>query len=386
MPLNLSDIILLLGAAQGFLLGFLLMQKYRRLYANRFLAAEMLFYSIIILDLMFNEIGVYKSIPHVMLLPAGFAFIITPLHFLYTRFLVSRSAKFTKTDWLHFLPVILYKIYIIPDFFKPGDVLYDATIKADLKELPLQFQIFNWIVVVQGIVYLALSILLIRRYSRQIKNVFSSLEKVKLGWLQTITYLALCVVIVFGIENAFLLAGINLSNFFNLSSILGAVNVYVMGYLGLYRSEVFSESEVDRSLAQIEIEGENKQPEKKYEKSGLSPQLAEKYLEKLKNLMQEKKPYTDSDLTLGRLAEMLNISQHNLSEVINSGLNQNFFDFINSYRVEAAKEKLLDGTTQNFTVLAIAFDAGFNSKSAFNTIFKKHTGQTPSEFRKQNAG
>ncbi len=118
MSLGFSDIILLLGAAQGFLLAFLLAQKYRRLYANRFLAAEMLFYSIILLDLMLAEIGAYKANPHVLLIPAGFAFVILPLHFLYTKSLVSRSTKFSRMEWLHFLPMVLYKVYLIPDFFK----------------------------------------------------------------------------------------------------------------------------------------------------------------------------------------------------------------------------------------------------------------------------
>lgn len=384
MPLNLADIILLLGAAQGFLLAFLLLQKYRHLYANRFLAAGMFFYSIILLDLLFAEIGAYKASPHAMLTPAGFAFTIPPLHYLYTKFLVDRSKKFTRLDWLHFLPLVLYKLYLIPDFLKSGEVLYETTSKLEYEFLPLQFHIFNWMIVIQGIVYLSLSIFMIRRYSRQIKNIFSSIEKIKMDWLQTITYLALFMIAVFAVENIFLLAGTNLSNYFNFSSIMSAVNIYVMGYLGLYRSEVFGESKIDRALTQIPIENENKDPEKKYEKSGLTPKKNKQCLKNLHNLMQEEKPYIDSELTLGRLAEMLDISPHNLSEIINSSLNQNFFDFINKYRVEAVKQNLLDPSQKHFTVIAIAFDAGFNSKTAFNTIFKKHTGHTPSQFRKQH--
>ena len=78
---------------------------------------------------------------------------------------------------------------------------------------------------------------------------------------------------------------------------------------------------------------------------------------------------------------MLDISSHNLSEVINTRFRQNFFDFVNSYRIKQVKRELSDSKNSPFTVLALAFDAGFNSKSSFNTIFKKHTGRTPSEFR-----
>ncbi|NOY60505.1 MAG: helix-turn-helix transcriptional regulator, partial [Calditrichaeota bacterium] len=96
---------------------------------------------------------------------------------------------------------------------------------------------------------------------------------------------------------------------------------------------------------------------------------------------QTQKPYLISDLTLPQLANMLHISAHNLSEILNTYMQKNFFDFINHYRVEEVKNKLSDPKTQHLNILAIAFDAGFNSKTSFNTIFKKYTGQTPSQFR-----
>ena len=101
--------------------------------------------------------------------------------------------------------------------------------------------------------------------------------------------------------------------------------------------------------------------------------------------MEEKKPYTDSNLSLHQLAEMLDMTPHNLSEVINTGLNQNFFDFVNQYRVENVKRDVTDEQKGHLKLLSIALDAGFNSKSSFNAIFKKHTGMTPSEYREKVA-
>ncbi len=120
---------------------------------------------------------------------------------------------------------------------------------------------------------------------------------------------------------------------------------------------------------------------KKYEKSGLSQEKAERCLEELPKLMKKERPYRDPELTLSDLATRLDISSRNLSEVINTRLNQNFFDFINQYRVEDVKKDLLDPKKSHLKILSLAFDAGFNSKTGFNTIFKKHNGMTPSEFR-----
>ena len=99
--------------------------------------------------------------------------------------------------------------------------------------------------------------------------------------------------------------------------------------------------------------------------------------------MKQEKPYLDSELTLLELAGTLNVSPHNLSEAINTQLQQTFFDFVNQYRVEQVKKDLADPQKQHLTFLALALEAGFNSKSSFNTIFKKHAEMTPSEYRKR---
>ncbi len=97
--------------------------------------------------------------------------------------------------------------------------------------------------------------------------------------------------------------------------------------------------------------------------------------------MDSEKPFFDSNLKLSQLAKMLSTTSNHLSQVINDHRKQNFFDFINGYRIDQAKRLLLDSSHQNYTLLSIAYEVGFNSKSAFNTAFKKHTSETPSRFR-----
>lgn len=388
MSTNLLNIILFLAAAQGILLAILIFQKYRKLFANRFLGAMMFLYSIILTQMLLTDLEVDRKFPHLMIVLIGIALLMGPLHYLYAKSIIHLWTKLKRSDWLHFLPFVLYELSIVSDFLKPAEKLAAEMQQTYVEGLPLKYFIFNWIVLIQILTYMILTVFMIKRFSQTIKYVFSTIEKVKLDWLRNITYMGIFVVTIFFIENIFMLSGISLSHFFNLSSFLFAIFIYIMGYMGLLKSEIFAEPEIARSISQLpnfnyklQVEKEAGQP--KYQKSGLSPEKAEKYLSDLLKLMESEKPYTDSELTLSQLADRLSISSHNLSEVLNTKLNQNFFDFINQYRVEEVKKGLADPEKQYFTVLAIGFDAGFNSKTAFNTIFKKYTKMTPSEYRAQ---
>ncbi|RQO35599.1 AraC family transcriptional regulator [Chryseobacterium sp. KBW03] len=109
-----------------------------------------------------------------------------------------------------------------------------------------------------------------------------------------------------------------------------------------------------------------------------------KQIEFLKNFMTEEEPYLDSSLTIQDLAKQLKIPVKELSALINLYMNKHFFDFINEYRIEKAKEILKDPSQKNLTILEILYTVGFNSKSSFSTSFKKHTGTTPTDFRKSS--
>jgi AraC-like DNA-binding protein len=119
----------------------------------------------------------------------------------------------------------------------------------------------------------------------------------------------------------------------------------------------------------------------KYASSRLTEEDSIKYINNLTDLMKSTKPYLKPNLTILELASDLNISTHFLSQIINENFKLNFFDYINKYRVEEVKEKIIDPKYSEYSLLGIALDCGFNSKSAFNRIFKKFTGQTPSEFK-----
>jgi AraC-like DNA-binding protein len=166
------------------------------------------------------------------------------------------------------------------------------------------------------------------------------------------------------------------SQFNLLVPILAAGMVYGLGYICLKNPEVLSkEQEVLPAALPT-----------KYEKSTLSAERSEKYLKKLLEMMETERLYVDSEITLQKIAERLAIPPHHLSQIINERLKQSFSDFINGYRIDEVKKMFLDPSKKHYSLLAIAEEAGFNSKSSFNSVFKKHTNTTPSEFRKNTNG
>ena len=120
----------------------------------------------------------------------------------------------------------------------------------------------------------------------------------------------------------------------------------------------------------------------KYERSSLTDDRAEVGLQRLMTALEEEKIYLDADITLQSVAKRLAIPAPHLSQIVNERLNQTFSDLINRYRVEEVKRRLIDPACQHYSLLAIAEEAGFRSKSSFNATFKKLSQMTPSEYRK----
>jgi YesN/AraC family two-component response regulator len=100
--------------------------------------------------------------------------------------------------------------------------------------------------------------------------------------------------------------------------------------------------------------------------------------------MEKEKLFQEADLTLHELAGRLQSPTYQVSQALNEGMKKNFYDLVNGHRVEEAKRLLLDSKNRNYTILSVGFEAGFNSKTTFNTVFKKFTGMTPTEFRDTN--
>jgi AraC-like DNA-binding protein len=138
-----------------------------------------------------------------------------------------------------------------------------------------------------------------------------------------------------------------------------------------------------RAMKQGETFSGVEEKNEKYSGSNLSSNERQEAVIKLDRVMREEKYFREPDITLDVLAQKIGIAPKKLSQVINEDYHQNFFDFINSLRIEEAKRLMRETTDRKTTVLEIMFACGFNSKSSFNTLFKKKTGVTPSEYKRQ---
>jgi AraC-like DNA-binding protein len=318
----------------------------------------------------------------------GLPFLFGPLHLMYISVLTDSRIKFARPHWLHFLPYIIFKIYYLQVFFLSKEELNKVIEQVEQNNAPLHLLISGFAVAIQGLVYMIVALFVFREYLQKIKNRFSTIEKINLAWLRFFTIMALFVWIIVFIENILQIFSINLESISYLVPVLTSVFVYATGYIGMFKTEIFQQysiydniHDVQNLTMGLDKPGDANANTVKYQKSGLDPEKASEFLNQLKKLMEEDELYINPEITLKDLSERLGTSTHNVSEVINTQLNQNFFDFINRYRVEKVKKDLLDKSKDHYTLYAIAVDAGFNSKSGFNAIFKRYTGQTPSEYR-----
>jgi AraC-like DNA-binding protein len=385
--INLIGLLLSLGAVQGIFLSILLFSKYRTHPANRYLGLLVLLYSLFIFNFMLSELTFFKErFPHLLMILSGLPFLFGPFHLIYVGELTDSHLKIARFHWYHFLPFLIYKIFYIQVFFLSTEDLQAIFQQISMGSPPFHITLSSILLAVIGVIYSIIALIVFTRYSVKIQNIYSSLDKINLYWLRFFTYTAMFVWSVVLTESILSVSGVDVKPYFILVPVLTSIFVYATGYIGLYKTEIFEQPEVQKNLKQAHEIEERKygyNDDQRYQKSGLSERKASQYLEKLKRYMEEEKPYLKSNLTLNDLSNKLGISNHNLSEILNTHLKQNFFDFVNQYRVEEVKKYLADKGNDHLTLLSIAFDAGFNSKSGFNAIFKKYINITPSEYRQK---
>lgn len=370
---DLLTILNIVGATQGFLLALALVSiKSGRRQSKKLLAALVLTTSITVIGSVLYATRYIIEVPFAIQVFSPFQFLIGPLLFLYVRTLIIEKPEPGRKSFLHFIPAVVCFVYYLPLYFQDRESKLEYIIDA-LQNYPTpEWRIRSYLSGFHILLYLISStsmlIKLLRKSSRQTKIA----ENKNLPWIRNLLIIALVIwaVGVFRLLFAYSPRPETMLVF----PLCLSIWVYLLGYLALRSPEVLTG-----------VEEMSTPPAKRYEKSTLTPVKAENYLGRLLQLMTDEKPFAEGEITLQKIAERLSISPHHLSQIINEQLKQNFFDFINSYRIEEVKRIMKDSKYKHLSIIAVAEEAGFSSKSSFNSIFKKHTGMTPSQFRKNLA-
>ena len=230
-------------------------------------------------------------------------------------------------------------------------------------------------------------------YQRSIRHLFSEISRIDLQWGRFLVNGYLVLICTFMV--IFPLMRIYPEEFTSLLLLNMAVAtpyIYLAVYKGILQPTIWQvQPEIQKEVVEEKIhEAEEFDSEPlvtpKSAKAKLSTEKIKELTEKILMLMDKEKLFQETELTLQQLAQKLNVPTYQVSQTLNEGMKKNFYDLINGYRVEEAKRLLLDSKNMNYTILSVGFEAGFNSKTTFNTVFKKFTGLTPTDYRdKQKA-
>jgi len=362
-----------IGIFLSFFLSLLLTAKKEKSLPDIILAIWLSIIGVHLTSYYLYSLDFWSKYPHLIGITLPIPLLHGPMLFLYVLYSFRDETEIRKVDYLHFAPALLSWLYMCRFYFFYSP---EEKIMVD-KGLVDDFSVFTTIslvaFIISGLVYPVLAYLGIGKYEKLKDDNFSYDNRISLNWLKYciygtgLLYLTAAAVVI-------LQDGLNIAFSFNadfIFYILVVFYVICIGYFGIRHQNIFTEKDKNNRLVKTKPKGE-------YKKSGLKPEVAEDIHQRLEKLMQQEKPYTNPKLTLSELAGSLDVSPNHLSQIINQYAAMNFHDFVNQYRIEEFIQKAT--TNKNFSLFAHALDAGFNSKSSFNYVFKKQKGTTPSKY------
>lgn len=367
------NLFLLMGGVFAVLLSFYLLFYPSSLYANKVLGALTFCWSMAVFGFLLQSPSVFSHYPHLYGSLDFFALQFFPLVYIYTRTYLFKDARHIKKHLIHFVPGLVYLLLLSPFLLMSGSAKAELIINNDIPQWFHTMQIaFNLVIIAQGILYTIISLRKLHhfQYFRRSRMTGAQMDSIK--WLRLFLLLNILLWVV-GTMGAFLeilnvKIGIDLFGLFYLGL---TVLTLVLGVFTIRKPEFFSEEEdlIKYSFSMQKIENNKGKEDNSINDYDL-----------LMDYIKNEKPYLKTDLKMQDLVGATGLSYKRISEIFNTEVNKSFFDIINDYRLQTAIQLMKEGFHKTHTLPHLAELAGFNSKATFNRNFKKHTGQTPTEY------
>lgn len=371
--INFSTVLLFLGVIQGLFLAFIILNSPGKIQrGHKFLGLFLLLFSLMSVEDFLFESRYILRCPYMINTLTLLIFTLAPTLYFYARAMTSEDFRFDWRESLHYLPFAVIVLLSLPEIFQPAAVklreVEDYYSRGDY-----YFNLSILLPMLQITAYFAVIVRLLLRHVRRIKNSFSFTEGISLRWITTLIVLNLFFWLIWiAVYFSRWSSGLKILN------IAYTLLIYTIGYFGIRQKDIFSSQA--RPVQSVTTETPPQAGNVKYAKSGLTAETRKTISNRLIELMEEQKPYLNPDLTLPGLAKLLDVSVNHLSQIINTELNDNFYNFVNGYRLNEVKKLMANPLKKNYTILALAFESGFQSKSAFNSFFKKIVGCSPKDF------
>lgn len=362
----------IIGIFLTFFLAFILLTKMKKSIADKILFGWL---CVVLLELILFSIKTSKLYFqfHYLL---GFEIPLPLLHgpflFLYTKALTSGNISFRKI-FFHFIPYAITLLVITPFLIlEQEQKIYVYQNEGEGYKSITHIILLG--IILSGVIYTVLSIRTLIKYKKMIKDHFSHTDKINLEWLLKLIIGLSCIwILVFFANDEIIFASVVAFVFF-----IGYYGIKQVGiFTNKYPLELISESSNETDTLPVSLKNT------KYEKSSLTTNQIKEIHKRMDLLMREEKLYLIPELTLAMVAKELKVHPNTLSQVINTLEEKNFFDYINMLRVNEFKERATQPDNQKYTLLSLAYECGFNSKTSFNRNFKNHTGKSPSEYLKE---
>lgn len=335
--------------------------------SNKFLAIFLLIVTLVLISNLVTISHLYKSYPHLIGISFLLWYLLPVAFYFYVKTGVEQKYKFRWYEFLHLAPFIymifnIYSFYFLAPEFKLN--WFESYLSS-----PRNFNLTSLFLIVYSFSYLTASYYILIAFEKNYKKDYADTCLEHLGGIRRLlhVYTIYKILDLVGMA-ATLIANQSVVDIMQFISISLSIFIVVIVYTFVKEPEKFFRNEIRKQ---------------KYKTSALSGEDITHYSGQLSQLMENRKLYLDSEIKLSTLAHELNISQHTLSQVINQYHNTNFYDYINKFRVEEVKTRLVNNANKEVTILTIAYEAGFNSKSSFNNIFKKYVGKSPTQYLKE---